>query len=230
MSGWIKLDKDMVDDPRLLEAAMEIAQGYVLSDKTPGGGRDLEGPALRLFACNALLGALVTLWRYADEHIADDDTLPISSDTVDALVGLKGFCVALPDDWIVERDDGCVELPGYCEKNQLVTKRERAVKSNERVRAFRERQRTAKLSGNSVGNAVGNAHVTQCNAAVDKDKDLDSKKKTLRSSSAGDLSPSASGGVQGGGSDGFKKPSGPESRGTEGPRRRGRESEAAGVT
>jgi hypothetical protein len=192
MSGWIKLDKDMVDDPRMMEAAMRIVAGnYVIADRSQGGGQTLEGPALRCFACNALLGALQTLWRYADEHIGDDDTLPISLDTLDAFVGLRGFSEHIPRQWVVETDDGRVKLPGYGKKNSLITKRKRAIKSNKRVAAWRAARNA---SGNAVGNAVGNAHYTERTPALHRgeDLDIDSKKKTLRSSSSGDLSPSSS--------------------------------------
>jgi hypothetical protein len=187
MSGWIKFDKDMADDPRMIAAAMLIAKGYVMAEATPGGGIDLTGPALQLFARNALLGALLTLWKYADEHVRDDDTLPLTSMSIDALVGLRGFCSALPDCWLVELDDGTVKLPGYCSKNSLITKRKRAEDNKARQARWRERRAKSDDGVNGAHNAsvTRYASVTKC---VDQDQDQDKSKK-LRSSSSGDLSP-----------------------------------------
>lgn len=201
MSGWVRLDKDMVEDPRLVEAALEIASNYVFARATSGGGENLDGPALLHLARNALLGALVTLWRYAHEHIRNDDTLPLRYAAIDALVGLDGFCNALPDCWIVELDDGTVKLPGYCEKNGLIAKRKRVASNAQRQARWRAKQAERKAAGNAGSNAIHNApvtryedgygSVTEC-GDLDLDLDLDSKKKTLRSSPTGDLSPSSS--------------------------------------
>jgi hypothetical protein len=180
MGGWIKLDKDVLDDPRVIGMAVKLTELY--SFGRPAA--PLEGSSLLKFACNAVTGALVTLWRYADEHITDADALPnLPLKALDALVGLEGFCALMPPEWLVEGHDGCVVLPGYCEKNSLITKRKRAVKSNARVRRWRaSRNAQSNAKGNGAGNVVTSAHVTQCNAAVDRDIDLDGdiKKKNKR--------------------------------------------------
>jgi hypothetical protein len=178
MSGWIKFWKDMPDDPRLIEAAKQIADRYHLARQTPGGGgEDLSsGDALR-FACNALRGALVTLWCYADEHIRNDDTLPMSSDTLDAFVGIEGFFDMVPRDWVTELDNGTVKLPGYCEKNGLIAKEKRATDNKSRQAAWRARQAKNNASSNGVHNKIvtRNEPVTKC---VDSDSDSDQDSKT----------------------------------------------------
>ena len=188
MSGWIKFDKDMADDPRLSTAAAGLCGLYVFA-RSPGlGGEDLSnGDALRL-SRNALLGALLTLWKYADEHIRDDDTLPISSKTLDAIVGLDGFSGLMPTEWLVELDDGSVKLPGYCAKNRLIAKRKRTADNKARQARWRARQTESNGSGNAAHNDIVTRYstVTKC---VDQDQDQD---KTLRSSSSGELSPSDS--------------------------------------
>jgi len=170
MSGWIKFWKDMADDPRLIESAKQIADRYHLARKTPGGGgEDLSsGDALR-FASNALRGALVTLWCYADEHIRNDDTLPMSSETLDAFVGIEGFFDMVPRDWVAELDDGTVQLPGYCEKNGLIAKEKRASDNKARQAAWRARN-NAKRNGVHTHSVTRNESVTKC---VDLDSDLD---------------------------------------------------------
>lgn len=172
MSGWIKFWKDMPNDPRVLAAALKLSERYVLAERTAGGGADLSRNALCNAWRNAVVGALATLWSYADEHIRDDDTLPLTSQTVDAVVGLEGFFDAMPREWIDELDDGSVILPGYCEKNSLIAKRKRAVKSNARVTRWRR-------GNKSQRNGVTGTHVTQHTVAGDLDQDLDLKNKDM---------------------------------------------------
>lgn len=183
MSGWIKFSKDMADDPRLIESAKLIADRYHLARKTSGcGGEDLSpGDALR-FASNALRGALVTLWCYADEHIRNDDTLPMSSDTLDAFVGIEGFFDIIPRDWVAELDNGTVQLPGYCEKNGLIAKEKRASDNKARQAAWRARNNAGR---NGVHNksVTRNGAVTKC-VDLDLDSDRDQDKRSEKNTSA----------------------------------------------
>ena len=183
MSGWIKLWKDMPSDPRVLAAALKLSQRYVLAERTPGGGNDLSSNALCNAWRNAVIGALATLWCYADEHIRDDDTLPLTSQTLDAVVGLEGFFDVMPREWIDELDDGSIALPGYCEKNSLIAKRKRTVKSNARVTRWRRENKVK-------GNGVTDTHATHHNVAGDLDQDLykdqDQEKKKTRAARGAD--------------------------------------------
>lgn len=141
MSGWIKFDKDMATDPRLMDAAVTLASQYHFGIATSSvGARSLSNSNALLFFTNALRGALVTLWAYADTHIRDDDTLPISSDALDALVGIEGFCAIVPDDWVVKLDAHTTKLPGYCAKNDLISKKKRRQDAKDRQSAWRARQ------------------------------------------------------------------------------------------
>jgi len=166
----------MADDPRLIESAKTIADRYHLARKTSGcGGEDLSsGDALR-FASNALRGALVTLWCYADEHIRNDDTLPMSSETLDAFVGIEGFFDMVPRDWVAELDNGTVQLPGYCEKNGLIAKEKRASDNKARQAAWRARN-NARSNGVHNASITRNEPVTKC---VDLDSYLDLDKKKI---------------------------------------------------
>jgi hypothetical protein len=169
VSGWIKFWKDMPNDPRVLSAASELSKRYVLAHRTPGGGSDLSKTETCNAWRNAVTGALATLWCYADEHIRDDDSLPLTSQTLDAVVGLEGFFEVMPREWIDELDDGSIVLPGYCEKNSLIAKRKRTVKSNARVTRWRRANKAS-------GNGVTRHHATHSNAAGDLDQDSDKKK------------------------------------------------------
>lgn len=71
--------------------------------------------------CHALpvtvFGALVTLWCLADNHADENgELIGYSAGDVDALVGVPGFCAALPADWI-DISGEWVKLPDYQEHN-----------------------------------------------------------------------------------------------------------------
>lgn len=188
LSGWIKFWKDTSDDPRLIEAAQRLADTYVLATRTANGSNDLSnGDALR-FTANALRGALASLWCYADEHIRDDDTLPISSASLDAMIGIQGFSAILPTDWISVMDNGAVKLPGYCVKNQLIAKKKRRLNGQARTARYRARHKGV---SNGVHNATVTPSVTRHNDVtngvdqdidLDQDKDQDIQKRHTRAS------------------------------------------------
>lgn len=161
MSGWIKFWKDTDDDPRLAEAAAHLRERYLIAKRSRGGGEDLSTSDELRFMRNALRGALTTLWCYADTHIGRDDTLPISSQTLDALVGIEGFCEVMPVDWIEKLDDGTVKLPGYVEKNELIAKEKRASDAKARQAAWRARS-------NGVSNASHNESLTRNNTVTSR--------------------------------------------------------------
>lgn len=181
MSGWIKFWKDMPNDPRVLAAAAILAERYILAHKSGFGGEDFHMSEAIALCRNAVTGALATLWCYADEHIRDDDSLPLTSQTIDAVVGIEGFFELMPREWIDKLDDGSLILPGYCEKNSLIAKRKRTIKSNARVTRWRRTQKSKR-------NGVTVDHATHCNAAGDRDQDQDlyqdSDKKKNPSASA----------------------------------------------
>lgn len=183
--AWIKFDKDLIDDPRILRAAERMAErGYVVAVETFRGlhgsaGNDLEPRDLIAFLRNAVTGSLCALWVYADTHIRNGDVLPIGVTAIDRMVGIDGFCELLGEDWIKPSADGeSVVLPGYCEKNGLAAKERRRTENAERQRRFREKR-------NAPGNAVSNAKVT----TTDLDRDLDHKNQ------GGDKSPSKANGL-----------------------------------
>ena len=142
MSGWIKFDKDMASDPRLAHAASILVESYVVARATSHGGSDLSHSDALRFMSNALRGAIVTLWCYADEHVRDDDTLPCNAKTLDSIVGIEGFCDAMPAEWVSESASGHVLLPGYCAKNSLNAKRKKAASGAERARRYRQNRKT----------------------------------------------------------------------------------------
>lgn len=176
--GWIKWWKDTSSDPRLMSTAEQLLSIYEICRRTPGGPEPLSRNESLAFLCNAVTGALQTLWCCADEQIRTDNTLDISSQAINTVVHLEGFFDAVPREWLAELDGGRrVILPGYCEKNSLIVKKKRAIKSHARVKRYRARHRRAKPDdvapvGNGVTESVTSEHVTTLHRALDIDKDF----------------------------------------------------------
>jgi hypothetical protein len=161
--AWIKFDKDLVNDPRIIRAAGGLAETYTLSVERAKGdrfavGSDLSQKEAADLMRNAVIGALVTLWVYADTHIRNGDVLPISMGEINQMVGIQGFCEMLGPDWVQQENYGTFTvLPGYCEKNGLVSREKRRADNAERQRRYREKHNA---ESNDVSNAVSNADVT----------------------------------------------------------------------
>lgn len=174
--AWIKFDKSLVTDPRVIHAAGILADQYEVKYGSSGMPEVPESEHYAIFR-NAVIGALCTLWVYADTHIRDGDVLPISMPDVDRLVGIDGFCHAIGEEWIAQPPNyNTVRLPGYISKNGLESKEKRAAANAERQRRFRESKSPKVVRrSNAQSNAVSNATVT----AVDQDQDLNHK-ETLR--------------------------------------------------
>lgn len=110
MAGWIKLEKDLETDPRVLRMAKDLA---------------------RLSACNAsafpgvtlVVGALSRIWIYADSHARDDDSLDLGCAELDEWLGIPGFCSIMPRDWLIEIDERAIELPGFHAHNGVEAKK-----------------------------------------------------------------------------------------------------------
>jgi hypothetical protein len=146
--GWIKLEKDLLTDPRLLKMAHRIA--------TSCNGRPLPGVMVAL-------GGLAQLWIIADTHIGNDDILPLGIDQINHILGMQGFCEILPQDWLQVIDADNVKLPGFHKHNGTIAKQNAL--NRRRVGLHR-----------SLGNGKP-LHVSNGQALPDLDLDLDHKKK-----------------------------------------------------
>jgi hypothetical protein len=121
-TGWIKFEKALITDPRVRRVARQLSVTL---------GRDGSNGGVTL-----VLGALVTLWAYADTHISDDDLLLIGADDIDDVVGVPGFAKALPTDWLQIIDAESVKLPGFHAHNgTLARHRAAAAKRQKRYRS-----------------------------------------------------------------------------------------------
>jgi hypothetical protein len=150
LSGWIKVEKDLANDPRVLRMASRLRH----ADVTLGSRSRL-----------VIVGALVTLWWYADTHILDDDTLPIGADQINELVGVDGFCDLMPPKWLEILDTNNVKLVDYTAHNGTTAKK-RALGQR---RKERSRSRHADVTHESRS--------SHSNCVTRLDLDLDKTKK-----------------------------------------------------
>ncbi len=150
--AYIRIDKDLINDPRLFALAERLEQIQASALPAAAFGIHANRNALR----NALLGALVTLWCYADTHIRNDDTLPISLSSLSDVIGLPvEFLEHLPADWLTIQRDGTVKLPGYIEKNGIISKNRRREQTRSRVARWRqENDRRCNADGNALHRAT----------------------------------------------------------------------------
>lgn len=182
MSGWIKFWKDMPVDPRIMKAAYALAAR--LQIKFQKDGTKMSRPEAIGLARNAIVGAMATLWCYADEHIHEDDSLPVSSETLDAIVGLEGFVALMPNEWVIEAHDAeavRIILPGYGEKNSLIVKKKRALKAKDRMSRARFVRANGAESSHSVRNNITNVRSEFTQQDIDRDKDSKNSSETLTS-------------------------------------------------
>ncbi len=162
VSGWIKFEKELLTDPRVLKIASRLCHAEV----TPGHA------AVTALARNRLtvLGALITLWSFADTHIGEDNTLESGKEEIDALIGITGFCELMPRDWLQVIDAERIELPGFLIHNGIAAKKRSLAQ---------KRQQKHRANGHApVTPPSRSRHASVARAALpdrdrDRDKDLD---------------------------------------------------------
>lgn len=145
MSGWIKLEKDLETDPRVMRMGRSLCRLFKLFETDVAGER---GNACALPGVTLVCGALARLWIFADSHIRDDDTLDMSDVEINDLLGIPGFCALMPEDWLRVIDTHTVELPGFQEHNGVEAKK-RAL-TQKRVTHHREKQQRDSVTGRNA--------------------------------------------------------------------------------
>jgi hypothetical protein len=163
VSGWIKFEKDLLTDPRVLRIAKSLERRWIQFDGPPNGLEQYDPcNAVALPAVTLVCGALVRMWCLADTHIDENDVLPLGKSDLDDVLGLPGFCDLLPLDWLILIDDSHVKLPGFHEHNGTEAKK-KAV-TQKRVERHRNRNAAPLQGGNG-------------RALPDQDQDQDLKKR-----------------------------------------------------
>src|SRR5579863_674913 len=144
VGGYIRLDKDLQDDPRVLVLADGMVEEWQALIGFKVDRESARWSAWHASACNAVVGGLYRLWRYADSHLVRGDTLKLALPGLSVVTGLSVTTLRrFPRDWLRERPDGTVELPDYIAKNALIDKDLRREKNRERVRKHRRKHRAA---------------------------------------------------------------------------------------
>ena len=154
MSGWIKIEKDLRDDPRFLRMVRNYVTQVRISER---------------HAATLLVGCLAQLWMYADSHIREDDTLDLGTDEIDQLIGIEGFAKLMPTDWLEIVDANSVKLPGFQAHNGTEAKKKAL--TQKRVARHRIRNVTQSRSEDDDG----------CNASALPDQTrLDQTRPSVR--------------------------------------------------
>jgi len=132
MGGYIRFDKDLADDARVLRLAEACFEH--LRQATPEQLRDA--------ADHMAAGVLTRLWSYADVHLASRDILKISVTHLCKLLRVsRQVLQSLPQEWLVIVDENHVRLPGYSRKNSLQDRDKRRLLNAERQRRFRDKRK-----------------------------------------------------------------------------------------
>lgn len=140
MSGSIVISKDILTSARFRRVAKRLASRNGSNAVTQ---RDVT----------LLLGGLTQLWIYADTHIREDNTLDLTPDEIDELVGITGFAEILPGDWLEILESDCVQLPDFLQHNGT-TPRKKALAA-QRQKRFRDRHKNNASNGsNDDSNAL----------------------------------------------------------------------------
>jgi hypothetical protein len=155
VSGWIKLEKTLEDDPRV----KKMAKNLVTQER-------YKCNACASHAVTLVLGSLARLWFYADTHVLDDDTLAVGIDDIGEIVGIESFGHLLPGDWLEVIDSDHVKLPNFHTHNG--TEAKRRATTQKRV----EKHRKTVTHKRYKENPTGNARVTQARLP-DQDQDQD---------------------------------------------------------
>jgi len=140
MSGWIKFEKSLRDDPRVIRIARQLGNAGVTHERFTNQ-----------MHVTLVLGCLTQLWCYADTHVREGDLLDLGIDDIDEIVGLQGFCSLLPDDWLQVIDAEHVKLPGFLEHNGTEAKKKAL--TQKRVARHRESVTVERVSKKRACNA-----------------------------------------------------------------------------
>lgn len=123
--GWIKVEKDLRSDPRVLRMARQLCNA-----------RPLQG-------VTQVLGGLLQLWFMADTYIGNDNILPLGIDEINEVIGIEGFCQLIPEDWLRIVDTNNVELPDYHIHNGTIAKAK--AQTQKRVKNHRKQRNDTPL-------------------------------------------------------------------------------------
>jgi hypothetical protein len=134
MNGWIKFEKALSTDPRLLSMARRLGE----RDEAQGLPKQ---PFRRLWITCA--GAVGILWMTADGHIDQDDTLALGAHEIDELTGIDGFCELMPREWLQVLDANRVKLPNFQAHNGTTSRSNAQAAARMRKKRLRDQRNGA---------------------------------------------------------------------------------------
>lgn len=145
MGGYIRMDKDLDDDPRVHDLGEALArERFGLETQEPENYTADDVQTIGL-ACDAVIGALYRLWRYGDTYLGRHDRLKGASRGLARIAEVTALPMSLlrmfPIEWLLIHTDGSIELPGYASKNALINRDKRREGGRERTRRYREKKR-----------------------------------------------------------------------------------------
>lgn len=152
MGGYIRLDKDLEDDPRVADLGEILARSHfgLVGDKKSFSSEQL---AVLGLACDAVIGGLYRLWRYGDTYLGRHDRLKHASQGLARIEEVTALPLSLlnvfPIEWLKVHADGSIELPGYSAKNALINRDHRRESGRKRTAKYRERKRQHAQNGDA---------------------------------------------------------------------------------
>ena len=148
--NWIKMRKNLRDDPRVIAIAEQTHKPEP-----------------------HIIGALFMLWSLADEHTIDGKIIGVSGKRVDKFTDTKGFSDALKSvGWIIETKAG-IEIVRFCDHNGKPAKRraiDAAIKGGKRSKKSAECPQDVR----NLSAECPQTKRTDCGTDVDVDVDLES--------------------------------------------------------
>jgi hypothetical protein len=138
VGGYIRMDKDLEDDPRIDELAERLADLVAIP---------------KPLACDAVIGGLYRLWRYGDTHLGRHNRLKGVSRGLARIGEVTALPLSLlqvfPREWLQVHPDGSIELPDYSAKNALINRDVRRANGRERTRRWREKRSSPSVNGDA---------------------------------------------------------------------------------
>lgn len=159
MGGFITMDKDLEEDPRIDDlghALYEIMGGTYRDEDSDDSDASQRRPSdERLFGIcrDAVLGGLYKLWRHGDAFLGRHNRLKGVSHGAARVAKIMSLPLSLvrlvPDEWLKIHPDGSVELPDYAEKNRLHNRDIRRSNGRERTAKWRANRKSGKSDGDA---------------------------------------------------------------------------------
>lgn len=155
MGGFITMDKDLEEDPRIddLGHALYETMGGRYRDDCDASQRRAADERLFGVCRDAVLGGLYKLWRHGDAFLGRHNRLRGASRGAARIAEITSLPLSLvqllPREWLKIHPDGSVELPDYIEKNRLHNRDIRRSNGRERTAKWRANRRAEKSSGDA---------------------------------------------------------------------------------